>query len=185
VRAVIYGTEGIGKSTLAAQFPGALVLDTEDGTGQIDCARVVCQDAMSLESAMLDLVGDQQGFRSIVIDSADWAERHIIDHILRRANKKSIEDFGFGKGYTMVAESCAKLLGLADQLIAKGCNVVWVAHSHVKKVSPPDQDDGYDRYELKLTRQTAPPWVIRISRLLCFLSNTSLNSLFGNAFEGG
>jgi len=158
VRAVIYGTEGIGKSTLAAQFPGALVLDTEDGTGQIDCARVVCQDAMSLESAMLDMVGDQQGFRSIVIDSADWAERHIIDHILRRANKKSIEDFGFGKGYTMVAESCAKLLGLADQLIAKGCNVVWVAHSHVKKVSPPDQDDGYDRYELKLTRQTAPLW---------------------------
>lgn len=156
VRAVIYGTEGIGKSTLAAQFPEPLILDTEDGTGQIDCARVICQDSMALESAMLDIGGDPQGFKTVVIDSADWAERHIIEHLLRRANKKSIEDFGFGKGYVMVAEACGKLLGLADQLVAKGLHVVWVAHSTVKRTSPPDETDGYDRYELKLTRQTAP-----------------------------
>ena len=156
VRAVIYGTEGIGKSTLAAQFPAPLILDTEDGTGRIDCARVVCHDALTLEGAMLDLIGDAQGFKTVVVDSADWAERQILEHMLRKAGKKSIEDFGFGKGYTMLAEACSRILGLADQMVGRGLNVVFVAHAHVKRVSPPDETDGYDRYELKLTRQTGP-----------------------------
>jgi hypothetical protein len=156
VRAVIYGTEGIGKSTLAAQFPSPLILDTENGTDQIDCARVICRDSMSLESAMLDIGGDAQGFRTIVIDSADWAERQILEQLLKKTGKRSIEDFGFGKGYTMLAEAAGRILGLADQLVAKGLHVVWVAHSTVKRTSPPDETDGYDRYELKLTRQTAP-----------------------------
>ena len=156
VRCVIYGTEGIGKSTLAAQFPNPIVLDTEDGTGRIDCARVVCHDSLTLESALLDLIGDAQGFKTVVIDSADWAERQILEHLLKKAGKRSIEDFGFGKGYTMLAEACSRILGLADQLIAKGVNVVFVAHATIKRTSPPDETDGYDRYELKLTRQTGP-----------------------------
>lgn len=156
VRCVIYGTEGIGKSTLAAQFPSPIILDTEDGTGRIDCARVVCHDSLTLESALLDLIGDAQGFKTVVIDSADWAERQILEHLLKKAGKRSIEDFGFGKGYTMLAEACSRILGLADQLIAKGVNVVFVAHATIKRTSPPDETDGYDRYELKLTRQTGP-----------------------------
>lgn len=156
VRAVIYGTEGIGKSTLAAQFPEPVILDTEDGTGRIDCARVICHDSLTLEGAMLDLAGDPQGFKTVVVDSADWAERQILEHLLKKAGKRSIEDFGFGKGYTMLAEACSRILGLADQLLAKGLHVVFVAHSTVKRTSPPDETDGYDRYELKLTRQTAP-----------------------------
>jgi hypothetical protein len=156
VKCVIYGTEGIGKSTLANQFPNPLILDTEDGTGRIDCARVMCKDALELESAMLDIGGDPQGFKTVVIDSADWWERHLIDQLLRKAGKRSIEDFGFGKGYTMLAEAASKGLGLADQLVAKGLHVVFVAHSIVKRTSPPDETDGYDRYELKLTRQVAP-----------------------------
>jgi hypothetical protein len=156
VRCVIYGTEGIGKSTLAAQFPNPLILDTEDGTGRIDCARVVCHDSLTLEGAMLDLIGDPQGFKTVVIDSADWAERQILEHLLKKAGKRSIEDFGFGKGYTMLAEACSRILSLGDQLLAKGVNVVFVAHATIKRTSPPDETDGYDRYELKLTRQTAP-----------------------------
>jgi hypothetical protein len=156
VRAVIYGTEGIGKSTLAAQFPEPLILDTEDGTGRIDCARVVCHDALTLEGAMLDLIGDAQGFKTVVIDSADWAERQVLEHLLKKAGKRSIEDFGFGKGYTMLAEACARILSLGDQMVARGLNVVFVAHAAVKRCSPPDETDGYDRYELKLTRQTGP-----------------------------
>ena len=156
VRCVIYGTEGIGKSTLAAQFPNPVILDTEDGTGRIDCARVVCHDSFAMESALLDLIGDPQGFKTVVIDSADWAERQILEQLLKKAGKRSIEDFGFGKGYTMLAEACSRILGLADQLIAKGVNVVFVAHATIKRTSPPDETDGYDRYELKLTRQTGP-----------------------------
>jgi hypothetical protein len=156
IRGVIYGTEGIGKSTLASQFPAPIILDTEDGSHHIDTARVVCHDWLTLTEALHELTRDSQGFRSVVIDSADWMERILIEHLLKRAGKKSIEDFGFGKGYTMVAEELSRVLGLADGLVSRGINVVFVAHSKVVRTSPPDQDEGYDRYELKLTKQSAP-----------------------------
>lgn len=156
LRAVVYGVEGIGKSTLAASFPDALVLDTEDGTRHLDVARSHVDSWQSLMVAVRELAVDSQGFRTIVIDSADWAERMLVEHILDKAGKKSIEDFGFGKGYVAVAEQYGRLLSACDQLVANGLHVVLVAHAHVKRVSPPDQTDGYDRYELKLTKQTAP-----------------------------
>lgn len=156
VRGTFYGPEGIGKTTLASQCPGAIVLDTEDGSNYLDVARVSCPDWLAFTDAMHELTRDQQGFKTVVIDSADWLERLLIEHILKRAGKKSIEDFGFGKGYTHVAEEFARVLGLADGLIAKGINVIFVAHSKVVRCSPPDQDEGYDRWELKLTKQTAP-----------------------------
>jgi hypothetical protein len=155
-RVVMYGTEGIGKSTMASQFPSPLILDTEDGSKHLDCARVICSDWITLESTMHELVRDAQGFETIVIDSADWMERIMIEQIVRQAGKKSIEDFGFGKGYIHVQERVSKFLAIADQLIARGINVVFVAHSKVQRTSPPDQTDGYDRYELKLTKQVAP-----------------------------
>ena len=155
-RVVMYGTEGIGKSTMASQFPAPLILDTEDGSKHLDCARVICSDWITLESTMHELVRDAQGFETIVIDSADWMERIMIEQIVRQAGKKSIEDFGFGKGYIHVQERVSKFLAIADQLISRGINVVFVAHSKVQRTSPPDQTDGYDRYELKLTKQVAP-----------------------------
>jgi len=155
-RVLIYGTEGIGKSTLGAQFPKPLILDTEEGTHHLDVARVSCHDWVTLEGAMLELGRDRQGFETVVIDSADWAERHLIDHLLRKSGKRSIEDFGFGKGYTMLAESFTKLLAAADALVRTGLHVVFVAHSQVKRTSPPDQEEGFDRFELKLTKQTGP-----------------------------
>jgi len=156
IRAVIYGTEGIGKSTLAAQIADALIIDTEDGTGQIEAARVLALDWRSIEHALKELITDAQGFKAVVIDTADWLEKALIEHVLRQAGKKSIEDFGYGKGYTILQEHLVRFLGQVDQLIAKGIHVVFVAHSKVTRTSPPDQTDGYDRFELKLTKQVAP-----------------------------
>jgi hypothetical protein len=155
-RVVIHGVEGIGKSTLAAQFPNPIVLDTEDGTNHLDVARVTCGDWATFKAALVEIAGDTQGFQSIVIDSMDWAERLLIEKLLKDANKRSIEDFGFGKGYTMVAEAVSRLLDDLDMIVGKGMNVVLVAHTKVARTSPPDMDEGYDRFELKLTKQSGP-----------------------------
>lgn len=155
-RVLIYGTEGIGKSTLATQFPSPLVLDTEEGTSHIDCARVSCPAWEDVMHAIVSLGGDPQGFETVVIDTVDWCEKGLIDHVVRKAGKRSIEDFGFGKGYTLVAETFGKLLDGLDVLIRRGVHVVLVGHSAVKRVSPPDMSDGFDRYEMKLSKQTGP-----------------------------
>lgn len=156
IKLVEYGVEGIGKSTLASQFPNALILDTEEGSGQLDCARVSCPDWKTLEGAMLSLGTDAQGFQTIVIDSADWAERHAAEVIKKKHNKASIEDIPYGKGHVQVAEQFSKLLTAADYLVSRGLHVVFVAHAKVVRVSPPEMTDGYDRWEMKLGKHTAP-----------------------------
>jgi hypothetical protein len=156
VRAVIDGTEGIGKSTLAAQFPAPVILDTEEGTHHLDVARVSIGSWDELRGAVAEIGGRKGEFSTVVIDSADWAERLLIDHILEEHRKKSIEDFGFGKGFTHVAEGFGRLLAQCDGLIGMGMHVVFVAHVKVVRTSPPDMTDGYDRWELKMSKQVAP-----------------------------
>ena len=156
VRMVIYGNEKIGKSTLAAEFPSPVILDTEDGTHHLDVARVSIGSWSELRAAVAEIGSKPSEFRTVVIDSADWAERLLVEDLLAEHKKKSIEDFGYGKGFTVLAESFGRFLTQCDALVAAGLNVVMVAHSKVQKTSPPDQVDGYDRYELKLTKQTAP-----------------------------
>ncbi len=156
VRGVIYGPEGIGKSTLASHFPSPLFLDVEDGTAQLDVARVACPTWDALLAAVKTLATNPHGAQTIVIDSADWAEKALIEHTLKHAGKSSIEDFGYGKGYTILAECWTRFLTECDKLTASGLHVVFTAHSAVKRMSPPDQTDGYDRYELKLSKQVAP-----------------------------
>jgi hypothetical protein len=163
VRVVIYGVEGIGKTTLASLFPNPIFLDTEGSTNQMDVARYPNPEDEEdgrlrkwthIEGALLGLARESDGFQTVVIDSADWAEQLAANHIL--GNKRSLEDFGFGKGYVMLAEQMGKMLGLCDELIRRGLNVVIVAHSKVVRVSPPDQTDGFDRYELRLHKAVAP-----------------------------
>ena len=155
-RFTIYGTEGIGKSTLASQFPSPLILDTEDGTRHLDCARAPISSWKDLTLAMTELAKNAQGFQTVVVDSADWAEKLLVEWLLKQSGKNSIEDFGFGKGYVMLQEHVARFLASADKLVRQGMHVVFVAHSKVVRTSPPDQTDGYDRWELKLTKQVAP-----------------------------
>jgi len=156
VRAIFSGTEGIGKTTLATNIPDSIVVDTEDGSGQIDCARVLALDWRAIEFTTKELITDTQGFKAVIFDSADWLERALIEWMLKQSGKKSIEDYGFGKGYTILQEHFSRFLSLCDELIAKGIHVVFVAHTKTVRVSPPDQTDGYDSYALKLTKQVSP-----------------------------
>lgn len=155
-RFVIYGDEGIGKTTMASKFPNPLILDTEDGTRHLDCARSTATSWTDLTLAMRELAVNAQGFKTVVVDSADWAEKMLVEWLLEQSHKKSIEDFGFGKGYVMLQEHVARFLASADVLVRQGIHVVFVAHSKVVRTSPPDQTDGYDRWELKLTKQVSP-----------------------------
>jgi hypothetical protein len=43
-----------------------------------------------------------------------------------------------------------------DNLHRAGLHVLLVAHAKVQRTSPPDQTDGYDRYELRLSKQVSP-----------------------------
>lgn len=155
-KVVIYGPEGIGKSTLASRFPAPLYFDIEGGTAQLDVPRI--DDITSWEQlmALLKEAATAPDYKTIVLDTADWAEKQCSEAVCAKAKKTNIEDFGYGKGYTYLQEEFAKLLSYADQCIAKGKNVVILAHAKMRKFEQPDEMGAYDRWEMKLTKQVAP-----------------------------
>lgn len=156
-KVVIYGPEGIGKSTFASRFPEPLFIDTEGSTKLLDVARLPAPQSWQDILDEVNYVANNPGCcKTLVVDTADWAEQQAIDAICKRAKKSSIEDFGYGKGYTYVAEEFQKLLRQLDKLIDQGINVVVTAHAKMRKFEQPDEMGAYDRWELKLSKQAAP-----------------------------
>lgn len=150
-KVVIYGPEGIGKSTFAAQFPKPLFIDTEGSTSHLEVDRLPRPTSWQmLKQYIKDLKGDTMGYHTLVIDTADWAERLCEEAICQSNGKIGIEDFGYGKGYTYVKEEFGRLLDSLSDLIDAGMNVVLTAHSIIRKFELPEETGSYDRYELKL-----------------------------------
>jgi hypothetical protein len=148
---VIYGPEGIGKSTFAAQFPKPLFVDTEGSTSHLEVDRLPRPTSWQmLKQYIKDLKGDTMGYQTLVIDTADWAERLCEEAVCQSNGKVGIEDFSYGKGYTYVKEEFGRLLDSLSDLIDAGMNVVLTAHSIIRKFELPEETGAYDRYELKL-----------------------------------
>ena len=154
---VISGSEGIGKSTLAAQCPNPLFLDLEGGTDQIDTRRVTDLKTWETFNAAVDeVIADPTCCRTLVIDTADYAEGMCSRYICKKFNVNGIEGLSYGKGYTYLAEEFAGLLGKLNTLIEKGVNVIIIAHAKMRKQELPEEQGAFDRWEMKLSKQVGP-----------------------------
>ena len=156
-KVVLYGSEGIGKSTLAAMFPNPLFIDTEGGTAHMDVRRIAkpgtwveLMDILNEVSMTPDICG------SLVIDTADWAEQLAVSHVCAKYKKAGLEDFGYGKGHTYLAEEFTPFFRALDRIIGAGIHVVVTAHAKMRKFEQPDEMGAYDRWEMKLSKQVAP-----------------------------
>lgn len=155
-KVVIYGPEGIGKSTFAAHFPNPLFIDTEGSTKSMDVARLKKPSSFSMLLEEIKYVKSTPGIcKTLVIDTIDWAEQLCIEDVCASHNKKGIEDFGYGNGYVYVKEAVGKLLNLLEEVIEQDINVVLTAHAQMRKFEQPDELGAYDRYELKLGKKTS------------------------------
>lgn len=156
-KVAIYGPEGIGKSTLASKFPFPIFLDVEGSTKAMQVDRV---DGLATWQALRDtmtaLLTSGHDYKTVVIDTADWAEKLAAAHVCEQNKMRGIEAFGYGKGYVYLKETFSELLGDCDALIAKGINVVFTAHAAMRKFEQPDEKGAYDRWEMKLTKHDAP-----------------------------
>lgn len=155
IRFAFYGVEGIGKSTLASKLPGVIFIDTEGSTDHM----LVCRYPRPKSwDALLDMVEDAGNLkiRTLVIDTADWAERLCTEALCASKGWKGIEDAGYGKGYIYQAEAFGKLLDKLTDLSEKGINVGFCAHAQLRKIEAPEEAGAYDHWEMKLAKRVGP-----------------------------
>lgn len=148
-RICIYGGHGIGKSTLASQFPAPIFISTEDGLDSLDVTSFPrAQKLSDVVDSIKTLIKEEHQFKTVVVDSVDWLiEPLIVANV--EANNEA-KDLAYGKGQMMVAEEFREILQGLDALrLKRGMNVVLIAHAAVVKFEDP-RTEPYDRYTPKL-----------------------------------
>lgn len=150
-KVLVYGPEGIGKTTFASCFPDPLFIDTEGSTKEQDVARLPVPSSFTMIKEEVRHVATHPDLcRTLVVDTADWAEKMAIQAVLDEHDKSGIEDFGYGSGYRYVYEKFGELLNVLDDVVGAGINVVLTAHATLRKFEQPDELGAYDRYTMKL-----------------------------------
>ena len=158
-RIMLYGVQGIGKSSAAASFEAPIAIRTEDGMSALDIATFP-QIATSFEdvAAAIEALHGKHPFKTVVLDSLDWLEPLIWAKTCQDLGINRIEDAGYGKGYICADNNWRYILGGFDSLrLNCGMQVVIIAHCEVKTFTPPD-GDSYDRYQPKLHKRAFALW---------------------------
>lgn len=153
----VYGPEGIGKSFFASKFPNPVFIDTEGSTKHMDVARTPKPSswAMIIEQVKYYKLHPFE-CDTLVLDTADWAEKLCKVEICANGQKTSLSGFAHGTGYVLLMEDFGRLLNLLEDLIDLGINVVVTAHATMRKFEQPDEMGSYDRWEMKLEKKVFP-----------------------------
>lgn len=154
-KVVLYGPEGIGKTMFAANFPGALFIDTEGGTDTYDVARLPVPQSWTALKDTVRAVATERPCQTLVIDTADWAEKMLCTELCAKHKWDSMETLGYGKCWTYCLEEFGRLLDLLTDVRDAGLNVVVTAHAMVSKFEQPDEAASYDRWTMKLYKKDA------------------------------
>jgi hypothetical protein len=157
-RILMYGVEGIGKSTFGSQAPKPVFIQTEDGLDEIDCARFpLARTYDDVVTALAELRTEQHDHETVVIDSLDWLERLVWDKLCMQHNVSSIEkvDGGYSKGYTHALSFWREIIDHLNALRnQRGMVVLLIAHSKVERFEDPESSP-YDRYSPRLHKHAA------------------------------
>jgi len=148
-RICIYGTHGIGKSTIASQFPNPIFISTEDGIDGIDVTSFPrATHIKDVVENIKTLLKEDHDFKTVVLDSVDWlVEPLIVEDVEATHDEKEL---AYGKGQMLVAESFREILQGMDALRRKrNMNVILLAHASIVKFESP-MTESYDRYQPKL-----------------------------------
>lgn len=150
----LYGVEGVGKDSLAAEFPAPVLIQTPgenppsgvsiDSFGEV-------KDFDTLMGCFEALFAEEHAFKTLIISAADGIDRIAQAEACKRNGWQSIEDPGFGKGYieaeavwTEILEPISAL-GVPVAEGGKGMNVIIIGHTEIKNFDDP-ASTTYSRY---------------------------------------
>lgn len=156
-RVLIYGPPGLGKTSLAAEFPNPVFLDVEQGLpAGVDVAtfgEVASYD--DLMSALGSLYNDDHDFGTVVVDTLDRFEPMVWAKACADNRWDTIESPGYGKGYVTADRYWRDMLeGLNALRKDRGMAVVLIAHSTITTFDSPTSAP-YSRYDIRLHKRAS------------------------------
>jgi len=163
-RIIIHSEPGVGKTTLAANAPAPIFIQTEDGLGDLAVkAFPQSRSFTDVMEALASLYMEEHPYKTVVVDSLDWLEPLIWDHVCQfwtdgkgKAERlSSIEDAGYGKGYVEALgywrQFFSAITSLRDD---RGMIIIMTAHTEIKRIEDPSLP-AYDKKSLKLHKKAA------------------------------
>ncbi len=162
---ILYGAAGVGKSTLASYAPNPIFLDVENGTKKLDVNRISSIKDFDefIECFKLDEI---KQYDTIVIDSIDFLEQMIFEHVCKKHGKKTITDFGYGQGFEIAQKKWASLLKSLKNLVEnENKNIIFIAHEQIKRFDNP-LAESFDRYSLRLNQKSSSYIVAQVDAVL-------------------
>lgn len=162
-RIICHGPPKIGKTTLSNEFPNPIFLQTEDGENEDEIStfgKIESYDEFI--QVLADLYTEPHDFKTGVVDSTTALEQMIITKVIEQNPTtekgkpvKSIEDYGYGKGYVLVEQKWLEVIQCVNALRKdRKMAFIFIAHSNMVSISPPD-GDPYKSYGLQLSNKGA------------------------------
>lgn len=155
MKVVLYGVEGIGKTTFVSHFPDPIFIDTEGSTGFIDAKKLPDPEDWTMLLEEIAYMAQSPQGKTLVIDTADWAEELAKQHLMTKHKWQAIDQTDYGVRYVALSNEIIRLLRGLEMVKNAGMNVVLTAHAVQKKFELPDQVGSFDRYVLKLEKRDA------------------------------
>lgn len=167
LKVLLYGAEGVGKSSFAAQAPNPVYLASEDGTSQLEVNRLAeplsWQDVLA---AVDSIEHDNHPFETFVVDTLDWLEPLCWAEACHKAGRRNIEDFPYGRGYIAALDLWRDFLSRVQRAcFTRNMHLLLLAHSHIRKVDDPITGP-YDRHMLKLHDRAGALWKEAVDAVL-------------------
>lgn len=133
----LYGAPKTGKTTIACQFPGALLLAFEKGYATIAGAMVYPVNSWSEFKKLFVEFKDpavKERYQTVVIDTADIAYSYCEKYICTRESDakhsyQNVADIPYGKGYAMAMDEFDECIRKILQL---GYGLVIISHDQDK-----------------------------------------------------
>jgi len=153
---LVYGTAGMGKTSLALQAPDAVYIQiaperppsdvTPNGFGELtEYSQVI--------EAISSLYSETHEFKTVVIDSIDALEPLVWRETCLRNQWKDIEQAGYGKGYLAADHVWRELIAGCDALRRdRGIQVIWLALADATNHEEPGSQP-YKRYAMKVHKR--------------------------------
>lgn len=163
----IGAVEKWGKTSLAAQFPSPIFIQSRGETGLetlIDAGRLPdtphfpeCQQWLEVLACLDALLDEQHAYKTVVVDTINGAERLCHEHVCATdfGNDWGPQGFAaYGKGPESALGPWREFLAKLDRLRSeKRTRVVVLYHMKVKTFKNPMGAD-YDRYEPEMDAKT-------------------------------